>query len=135
MPEQEKVIEGLKELRAYFYAMAGIASSKQGRANHLGSARTIGDTLALLKAQVPKVMALEALERWDGAILVEYIGTFGQTISEWLLHMATGSKCVSFANARRSQVFFETAEYGKSWRCWTSRPTDAQREATPWNTN
>ena len=22
--------------------------------------------------------------------------------------------------------------YGKVWRCWTSRPTDAQREATPW---
>ena len=24
--------------------------------------------------------------------------------------------------------------YGKTWRCWTSRPTDAQREATPWET-
>ena len=22
--------------------------------------------------------------------------------------------------------------YGKTWRCWTSRPTDEQREATPW---
>jgi len=22
--------------------------------------------------------------------------------------------------------------YGKMWRCWTSRPTDAQREAEPW---
>ena len=28
---------------------------------------------------------------------------------------------------------FEFDEYFKSWRCWTSRPTDAQREATPWN--
>lgn len=26
------------------------------------------------------------------------------------------------------------SEYGKRWRCWTSRPTDAQREATPWQT-
>lgn len=25
------------------------------------------------------------------------------------------------------------AGYGKSWRCWTSRPTEAQRKATPWN--
>ena len=25
------------------------------------------------------------------------------------------------------------AVYLKDWRCWTSRPTDAQREATPWN--
>lgn len=22
--------------------------------------------------------------------------------------------------------------YGKTWRCWSSRPTDEQREATPW---
>ena len=22
--------------------------------------------------------------------------------------------------------------YGKTWRCWTSRPTDAQREAAAW---
>ena len=22
--------------------------------------------------------------------------------------------------------------YGKTWRCWTSHPTDEQREATPW---
>lgn len=25
------------------------------------------------------------------------------------------------------------SEYGKRWRCWTSRPTDEQREAVPWN--
>ena len=24
-------------------------------------------------------------------------------------------------------------EYGKTWRCWSARPTDEQREATPWN--
>lgn len=26
------------------------------------------------------------------------------------------------------------AFYGREWRCWTSRPTDEQREATPWTT-
>ena len=25
------------------------------------------------------------------------------------------------------------AEYNDTFRCWTSRPTDEQREATPWN--
>lgn len=24
------------------------------------------------------------------------------------------------------------AGYGKTWRCWTSRPTDEQREAAKW---
>ncbi len=50
MPELEKVVEGLKELRSHFRAMAGISSSRQGRANHLGSARTIEDAIALLKS-------------------------------------------------------------------------------------
>jgi hypothetical protein len=26
-----------------------------------------------------------------------------------------------------------TELYGAKWRCWTSRPTDEQREAVPWN--
>lgn len=26
-----------------------------------------------------------------------------------------------------------TKWYGKNWRCWTSRPTDEQREETPWD--
>jgi len=26
----------------------------------------------------------------------------------------------------------QNAEYGKKWRCWTSRPTDGQREAAIW---
>ena len=51
MPDREKIIEGLKELQSHFHAMAGIASSRQGRANHMESARTIGDAIALLDAQ------------------------------------------------------------------------------------
>ena len=30
-----------------------------------------------------------------------------------------------------SEVLF-AEDYGKRWRCWTSRPTDEQREAIPW---
>ena len=51
--KREKVIEGLKELQSHFRALAGISSSKQGRANHIESARTIGDAITLLKTQEP----------------------------------------------------------------------------------
>ena len=27
---------------------------------------------------------------------------------------------------------YENADYGKEWRCWTSRPSEEQMEATPW---
>lgn len=32
------------------------------------------------------------------------------------------------------QFTWNTDEYGKTWRCWTQRPTKEQREATPWET-
>lgn len=51
MNDLEKVIEELNDLRFHFRAMAGISSSRQGRANHIESARTIEDAIALLKAQ------------------------------------------------------------------------------------
>jgi hypothetical protein len=56
MPEQGKVVktvEGLKELRSHFRAMAGIASSNQARAGHIESARIIDDAIDLLKRQEP----------------------------------------------------------------------------------
>lgn len=31
-------------------------------------------------------------------------------------------------------AYLDGEEYSKTWRCWTSRPTDAQREATAWLT-
>lgn len=54
MPEQEKrvkTIEGLKEIRSHFRAMAGIASSNQARAGHIESARIIDDAITMLEMQ------------------------------------------------------------------------------------
>ena len=30
-------------------------------------------------------------------------------------------------------VWYRVDDYGTTWRCWTSRPTAEQREATPWS--
>lgn len=30
-------------------------------------------------------------------------------------------------------IFNADDDYGKEWRCWTSRPTDAQQEAAKWS--
>lgn len=57
--KREKVVEGLKELQSHYQAMAGISSSKQGRASHIESARTIGEAIALLKAQEPREPTLD----------------------------------------------------------------------------
>ena len=30
-------------------------------------------------------------------------------------------------------VWYRLDDYGKTWRCWTARPTDEQREAVKWD--
>lgn len=32
-----------------------------------------------------------------------------------------------------NKAWFSGDYYGKTWRCWTKRPTDEQREETKWN--
>lgn len=99
------------------------------------------EAIALLKAQEPRVIKvakyddeiqspgmdcftwIEERERED-----VYIGTVNRTS-----HMNYGDETYSFIRFwGKSKDGIKFEDYGKTWRCWTSRPTDAQREATPW---
>lgn len=73
------------------------------------------DSLALLKAQEPRVMTLEEAK---SAFVVEYRSGKMREVGSAMLDL---------------DVDPLNAEYGKIYRVWTSRPTDEQREATPWN--
>ena len=129
--KREKVVEGLKELQSHFLAMAGISSSKQGRASHIESARTIGEAIALLKAQEPRVMTLEEVKILDsdyyylesmrspGKELREIVGTYGLT-------------CVTWPSITWARQTMGDRGYGKTWRCWTSRPDEKRRAEIPW---
>lgn len=37
-----------------------------------------------------------------------------------------------FATQQLCGEWMRWGDYDVTWRCWTSRPTDEQREATPW---
>lgn len=133
MADLEMVIEGLNDLRSHFQAMAGISSSRQGRANHTESARTIEDAIALLKAQEPRVMTLEEVKALPSETDV-WLDEFCSII------VATTISCTMYGNAyfygiehADYGVDYKLIDYGKEWRCWTSRPTEEQWEATPWN--
>lgn len=75
-----------------------------------------------LKAQEPRVMTLEEYEAWIDTPFTERNPVFHEertkrgTVTCWV-----------------NTVVCTLREYGKNDRCWTSRPADAQREATPWN--
>jgi hypothetical protein len=77
------------------------------------------DTLALLKAQAPRVMTLEEFNaHWKTPPQER------QPIwEEWKFDNGKG-KWKMYGRA--------TGGYGELWRCWTARPDQATREATPW---
>lgn len=93
---------------------------------------------ALENLPVPKVMTLEEVKRLapDNDVWIEYHELAGWTISAVTVReiddngMLCRLQCLRFG-------FDRYGCYGgdwMAWRCWTSRPTDAQREATPWQT-
>ena len=89
------------------------------------------NALALLKAQVPRVMTLEEVNAldWDYCYLEqerlpgkEYRGMLGKYIMT----------CVTWPSITAAKISYGAENYGRTWRCWTSRPTEEQREKVKW---
>lgn len=84
-----------------------------------------------LKAQEPRVMAYEELSTFDGAFIIESSALHPL---EWVFFFDTDAKSdavwVQGFDGERCIVYRE--DYGIYVRCWTSRPTDEQREAVKW---
>ena len=89
----------------------------------------------LLKAQEPRVMTWEEAQtnvNEGPFIIIEVLDSTGTEIDYGVLvgdvyEMSEGSILTV------SDFGMLKDEYGKHFRMWTSRPTDEQREATPWN--
>ena len=96
------------------------------------------DALALLKAQEPRVMnvaEVTALEAGTVLWVEEHQGVtwnlFPLEIDVSSIHPDTGTNYLFFITYHGCKKF-ECEEYNRTWRCWTKRPTDEQRKATPW---
>lgn len=83
---------------------------------------TLNKAIALLKAHEPRVMTLEEYEAWIDTPIKERNPVFHEertkrgTFTRWV-----------------NTVVCTLREYGKNDRCWTSRPTDEQRQAVKWS--
>lgn len=85
-----------------------------------------------LKEQEPKVLTLEEVlsQEWDYV----YIETEHRPYSKEIeAYCGTHTIYCSTTVVHKRQTSGDS-KYGKTWRCWTARPTDEQREAVPWNT-
>ena len=78
-----------------------------------------------------KVMTLAEATSSETQVWIEYRSTYVLLPAFVLDRNHNGSTVEVIARAASFIMF--CGAYGKTWRCWTSRPTDAQREAELWN--
>ncbi len=95
----------------------------------------VREAIKLLKEQEPRVLTLDEIKKLqslrDGAVWLEvWRGVAFPALPEILLSNITYFVAIPF-NHYRSWV--EDEYYGKTWRCWSSRPTKQQMEAVKWD--
>lgn len=91
------------------------------------------DALALLKAQEPRVLTVDEFNQALDTV-VWYDSRDSENLSTYMLLTGYSLK-QAFAEFRLicgTEVTGTLYRYNKDWRLWSSRPTDEQREATPW---
>jgi hypothetical protein len=129
MHEQEKRAKVIKGLEAILEETADMFYRS-----------TIQDAIALLKAQEPRVMTLEEIKALPDYVFLEdrdishvfSIKTISRPALPQLVFVnISGEECVGFRGPD-GDTSLVTSRYRVEWRCWTSRPTDEQREAVKW---
>lgn len=138
MPDVEKVIKGLECCKIPF------TKCHNGGCPYFENdgckARLKGDALALLKAQEPRVMTLEELDRLreDDAVFVEIKPVRDLTcISVELVRFVEKAQdpntWIELHTTDSAGLFMTRKTTDPNWRCWTSRPDEKRRKETPWN--
>ena len=85
------------------------------------------DALALLKAQEARVMDVDEVREWVGKQRVDrepICVEVKDDICAWIVSDEYWDM--------QMDINLSGDLYGKTWRCWTSRPTAAELEAVPW---
>lgn len=93
----------------------------------------LADALALLKAQVPRVMTLEEIDEAS----VAWMEGDDEEIFPVLIVEAYADNKVGFLSTgddlewrQDTEKYNKRADFG--WRCWTAKPTEEQRKETVW---
>lgn len=84
--------------------------------------------LAQMTAQEARVMGVDEVREWVGKQRVDrepICVEVKDSICAWIVSDEYWDMPID--------INLSSDLYGKTWRCWTSRPTDEQREKEPWN--
>ena len=88
----------------------------------------------LLREREPKLLTLEEVVEWDGALLIESRVNGKLVWASWYSdHVRYGETLCRMLHIDGDVDDRERSTYGYLWRCWSARPTDEQREAVKWD--
>ena len=91
------------------------------------------DTLALLKAQEPRVMTLEeTIASCDEPVWLEE-NTLQGSYGAWGIVKGLHEQYKAAVIDEVRFTYWAKAKYNITWRCWSARPTEEQRKAVPWD--
>jgi len=132
MPDREKVIKALGRCESYGYCEDKRCPYYEDT-SCLESMRK--DALELLKKQEPRVMDADEIVLSTDPSKWLWVERKGDYCAEAFKAGKTISGLISFDSETPGAFLYceRPDEYGKTWRCWTARPTDEQREAVKWN--
>ena len=104
------------------------------RLNGFGEeAEVIGDVISLLKEYEPRVLTIGELQEYPSGHVVIQTHRL-PTCLPWidaLLFCRNINYTIDFLTLEGKKRF-NCGEYGKTWICWTAKPTKAQAEAVKW---
>lgn len=147
--KREKVIKGMEYCIDYAQRIkdqindvpcqgcpySGLKPKKVGQGDCMDT--MLQDAITLLKAQKPRVMTWQ--EIIDTATQMPFIWLESKekndrVFQSILFKTWLWDSMATIITVMTQGWLFEGHQvgYGKTWRCWTSRPTDAQREAVKW---
>ena len=144
MADAEKVIKGLEccfdvqsEWKDKIWACPTCPYAKDDGEPCETLAPLLNEALTLLKAQEPRVLTLDEVIQWEGAFWLEYIEEDSDYLCCWgyAFFSCASQNAIELIvrDGYRPLYSFIRNEYGARWRCWSARPSDEQRRATPWD--
>ena len=138
MQTREQVIEGLNDI----HAVACGLGDDQCYLNSIGIKQLqtlINDATELLKAQEPQVLTVEAVRRLTRIpIWLDVKSTHKDLYRGWVLAymvqkgMGITGERLGMADPSGRMHWYKLDDYGRTWRCWTAQPNQAEMEARPW---
>jgi hypothetical protein len=132
MTDREKIIKGLECCVIHINCSAnGGCPYKQSGGTCLNVA--IKDALALLKAQEPRIVKISELTSGEPMLVwLEDIDK-AETVAGMIFDYVPGRFGFKLTNIdSMDRTYPRIDDYLTRWRCWTSRPSDEVRWATPW---